>query len=58
MYYETDRKSFSSKLELKISPPLDAYGQRISNNDSFEDCPILFKLKMVGQWSRTSWIDQ
>ena len=44
----------TAAIDLKRSPPLDQYGQPIL--EGFEECPILFKMKLTGLWAEKLWI--
>ena len=42
-------------MELKLSPPMDQYGQPILVG--FIECPILFRMTLVGRWAMQLWVE-
>ncbi len=44
-------------MELKLSPPMDNQGHTISMKGEPE-CPILFKMNIVGIWAHRLWVSE
>ena len=50
------KPNYSAELELRLSPPMDTYNQPIL--DGFVECPIDFKVTIVGNWMLQLWIEK
>ena len=49
------KPNYSAVMELKLSPPMDQYGQPILMG--FVECPILFRMTLVGRWALQLWVE-
>jgi len=49
------KPNYSAVMEMKLSPPMDQYGQPVLKG--FVECPILFKMTLVGRWAQQLWVE-
>ena len=50
------KPNYSADLELKLSPPMDKFNMPIY--DDFVECPIDFKVTVVGNWAIQLWVEK
>ena len=50
------KPNYSADLELKLSPPLNTFNQPMLNG--FIECPIDFKVTIVGNWMLQLWVEK
>ena len=50
------KQNYSAVMELKLSPQMDSYGHPVLTD--FVECPILFRVTLVGRWAQQLWVIQ